>query len=74
MHNIFIILFLIHLVGRFLLIIFILDIFLISLAISRYGRFKLGSDDEEPEFSFLSWLGMLFSTGLGVGIVFWGVL
>ena len=45
----------------FLLIIFILDIFLISLAISRYGRFKLGSDDEEPEFSFLSWLGMLFS-------------
>lgn len=57
----------------FLLIIFILDIFLISLAISRYGRFKLGSDDEEPEFSFLSWLGMLFSAGLGVGIVFWGV-
>ena len=51
MHNIFIILFLIHLVS-FLLIIFILDIFLISLAISRYGRFKLGSDDEEPEFSF----------------------
>ena len=47
---------------------------LISLAISRYGRFKLGSDDEEPEFSFLSWLGMLFSAGLGVGIVFWGVL
>lgn len=57
----------------FLLIIFILDIFLIALAISRYGRFKLGSDDEEPEFSFLSWLGMLFSAGLGVGIVFWGV-
>ncbi|GGG94639.1 BCCT family transporter [Staphylococcus pragensis] len=57
----------------FLLIIFILDIFLISLAVSRYGRFKLGDDDEEPEFSFLSWLGMLFSAGLGVGIVFWGV-
>lgn len=33
----------------------------------------MGSDDEEPEFSFLSWLGMLFSLGLGVGIVFWGV-
>ncbi|PTE69327.1 glycine/betaine ABC transporter permease [Staphylococcus devriesei] len=57
----------------FLLIIFVLDIFLISLAISRYGRFKLGSDDEKPEFSFMSWLGMLFSAGLGVGIVFWGV-
>ena len=55
----------------FLLIIFILDIFLISLAASRYGRFKLGDDNEEPEFSFMSWLGMLFSAGLGVGIVFW---
>ena len=57
----------------FLLIIFILDIFLISLAASRYGRFKLGDDNEEPEFSFMSWIGMLFSAGLGVGIVFWGV-
>ena len=57
----------------FLLIIFILDIFLISLAASRYGRFKLGDDNEKPEFSFMSWLGMLFSAGLGVGIVFWGV-
>ena len=56
----------------FLLIIFILDIFLISLVASRYGRFKLGDDNEEPEFSFMSWLGMLFSR-LGVGIVFWGV-
>jgi len=57
----------------FLIIIFILDIFLISLAISRYGRFKLGGDNEEPEFSMSSWIGMLFSAGLGVGIVFWGV-
>ena len=57
----------------FLVIIFILDIFLISLAVSRYGRFKLGDDNEEPEFSLMSWIGMLFSAGLGVGIVFWGV-
>lgn len=57
----------------FLLIIFILDIFLIALAVSRYGRFKLGDDNEEPEFSTVSWIGMLFSAGLGVGIVFWGV-
>ncbi|WP_193018407.1 BCCT family transporter [Staphylococcus equorum] len=57
----------------FLVIIFILDIFLIALAVSRYGRFKLGRDDEEPEFSMHSWIGMLFSAGLGVGIVFWGV-
>ncbi len=57
----------------FLIIVFVLDVFLIFLAISRYGRFKLGRDDEEPEFSFISWIGMLFSAGLGVGIVFWGV-
>ena len=56
-----------------LVIIFILDIFLIALAISRYGRFKLGDDNEAPEFSMMSWIGMLFSAGLGVGIVFWGV-
>ena len=57
----------------FLIIVFVLDVFLIFLAFSRYGRFKLGSDEEEPEFSMLSWIGMLFSAGLGVGIVFWGV-
>ncbi|MGV3128123.1 BCCT family transporter [Staphylococcus simulans] len=57
----------------FLVIIVVLDIFLISLAVSRFGRFKLGADDSEPEFSFMSWIGMLFSAGLGVGIVFWGV-
>ncbi len=57
----------------FLIIVFILDVFLIFLAFSRYGRFKLGSDEEKPEFSMLSWIGMLFSAGLGVGIVFWGV-
>lgn len=54
----------------FLIIVFVLDIFLIGLAITRFGRFKLGRDDEEPEFSFISWVGMLFSAGLGVGIVF----
>lgn len=57
----------------FLIIVFILDIFLIGLAITRFGRFKLGGDNEKPEFSFISWICMLFSAGLGVGIVFWGV-
>ena len=63
----------------FLLIIFILDVFLISLAVSRYGRFKLGDNDEAPEFSTISWIGMLFSAGLGarlaMGYTFfhWGI-
>ncbi len=43
------------------------------LAISRYGNFRLGPEDEPPEFSYKSWLAMIFSGGMGVGLVFWGV-
>ena len=43
------------------------------LATSRYGNLKLGADDEEPEFSTLSWFSMLFAAGMGIGLVFWGV-
>ena len=35
------------------------------------GHIRLGKDDEEPEFSFVSWISMLFSGGMGVGLVFW---
>ncbi|MBT8492752.1 MAG: BCCT family transporter [Deltaproteobacteria bacterium] len=42
----------------------------IGLALSKYGSVKLG--DEEPEFSTLSWLSMLFAAGMGTGLVFWG--
>ena len=44
----------------------------IWLAISRYGAIKLGKDDDEPEFSMISWLTMLFAAGMGVGLLFWG--
>ena len=44
----------------------------IGLAFSRYGRIKLGRDDEEPEFSTISWLTMLFAAGMGVGLLYWG--
>src|SRR5699024_10072170 len=47
-------------------------LFVISLAISPLGKIKLGKDDEEPEFSWFSWIGMLFAAGIGVGFVFWG--
>jgi glycine betaine transporter len=43
------------------------------LAIGRYGRVRLGGDDESPEFSLASWLSMLFAAGMGVGLLFWGV-
>lgn len=47
--------------------------FLIFLAISNLGSIKLGTDEEEPEFSFMSWLSMLFAAGMGVGLMFFGV-
>lgn len=44
----------------------------IFLAVSRYGSVKLGQDDDEPEFSTMSWLSMLFAAGMGVGLLYWG--
>lgn len=44
----------------------------IALAFSRYGRIKIGADDDEPEFSTISWLTMLFAAGMGVGLLYWG--
>ena len=48
-------------------------VFSISVALSNYGHIRLGADGEAPEFSYGSWLGMIFSAGMGVGLVFWGV-
>lgn len=47
--------------------------FLIFLGVSRYGRVRLGGDDELPEFNRLSWFTMLFSAGIGLSFLFWGV-
>lgn len=48
-------------------------IYLIGLFVSRYGRIRLGDDDEEPEYSIASWFGMLFAGGTGSMLMFWGV-
>lgn len=48
-------------------------IFAIYLAFSRYGQIRLGKDDESPEYRDSSWFAMLFSAGMGIGLVFWGV-
>jgi glycine betaine transporter len=48
-------------------------IFILYLGLSRYGRIKLGRDDEIPEFSTLAWLSMLFAAGIGLSFLFWGV-
>ncbi|HLL56607.1 MAG TPA: BCCT family transporter [Rubrobacteraceae bacterium] len=48
-------------------------VFVLFLAFSRYGKIKLGKEDEEPEFGMFSWFAMLFQAGMGIGVIFWGV-
>lgn len=48
-------------------------IFTLFLAFSKYGKIRLGDDDDRPEYSTFSWFAMLFSAGMGIGLVFWGV-
>ena len=47
--------------------------FLVILSVSSLGNIKLGNDEEEPDFGFLSWLAMLFAAGMGVGLMFFGI-
>lgn len=48
-------------------------IFAIGLMFTRYGKIRLGSDDSRPEFSTWSWFAMLFTAGMGIGLVYFGV-
>lgn len=47
-------------------------VFCIYLAASRYGDIRLGNQTEQPQYSLFSWIGMLFSAGIGIGLVYWG--
>jgi glycine betaine transporter len=47
--------------------------FALVLGISRYGRIRLGRDGERPEFRTSSWVAMMFSAGMGIGLMFYGV-
>ncbi len=48
-------------------------VFAIWLAVSKYGRIPLGRDGERPEFKTVSWVAMMFSAGMGIGLMFYGV-
>ena len=48
-------------------------VFALWLAFSRYGRIPLGHDGERPEFRTISWVAMMFSAGMGIGLMFYGV-
>ncbi len=51
--------------------IFLASVLLLSLG--RYGRLKLGPDDSTPDFSFMSWIAMLFAAGMGIGLMYYAV-
>ena len=48
----------------------VFTIFVIVVAVSKFGRIPLGKDDEKPEFKTSSWIAMMFATGMGIGLVF----
>ena len=48
-------------------------LFMVAIALSRWGRIKLGPDHAEPQYSFFSWFSMLFAAGYGVALMFFGV-
>lgn len=57
----------------YLLIVTLFVLFCLYLVFSPYGKIKLGRAGEKPEFTYTSWLAMLFSAGMGIGLVFYGV-
>ncbi|MET0190287.1 MAG: BCCT family transporter, partial [Pseudonocardia sediminis] len=48
-------------------------VFALWLAFSRFGKIRLGTDAEQPEFRTVSWIAMMFSAGMGIGLMFFGV-
>ena len=48
-------------------------LFVIFLGVSRFGTIKLGPDHSEPDYTYISWFAMLFSAGMGIGLMFFGV-
>jgi len=48
-------------------------ILIVFLLLSPVGEIRLGKDEESPEYSNLAWFAMLFSCGMGIGLLFWGV-
>lgn len=49
-------------------------IFSLFIAFSRLGRVRFGGDDAQPRYGYIGWLAMLFAAGVGIGLMFYGVL
>lgn len=48
-------------------------VFMIYLAFSKYGQLRIGGQNAKPEFKTISWFAMLFSAGMGIGLLFWSI-
>ncbi|WP_334156753.1 BCCT family transporter [Oryzomicrobium sp.] len=57
----------------YILAVALLLLFVVVLLFSPYGRIRLGHDGDEPEYSYPTWFAMLFSAGMGIGLLFYGV-
>lgn len=56
-----------------LLSVFIMLVFCLYIGLSKFGKIKLGKDSDVPEYRTVTWIAMLFSAGIGISLVFWGV-
>lgn len=56
----------------YLLIVSVMVLFCLFFLVSPMGKIRLGKDTDKPEFSYGTWIAMLFSAGMGIGLVFWG--
>ncbi|WP_194757026.1 BCCT family transporter [Aliidiomarina indica] len=57
----------------YVLVVALFLLFVTYLAFSRFGLIKLGPDHSQPDYSYKSWFAMLFSAGMGIGLMFFGV-
>lgn len=56
----------------YLLVVSAIVLFCLFFIVSPVGQIRLGKPEERPEYSYISWFAMLFSAGMGIGLVFWG--
>ena len=57
----------------YVIVVAIILLAVIVFSLTRYGSIKLGPDHVEPDYSFVSWFAMMFSAGMGIGLMFFGV-
>ncbi|MFJ5536059.1 BCCT family transporter [Vreelandella titanicae] len=58
----------------FMILVDFFILFCLALVVLPYGSVRLGGADARPDHSYLSWFAMLFTAGIGIGLLFFGVL